>query len=152
MWGKGRPEAPFPIFSSRSLALSTAACTCPKYQPSHQQCGQLGRQSSFHRVACPAEPQGRAEWSWDAGAVASSWNKAPVSPCCSLSGPCLLPRGGFVRHHPHSTETGPAGRIRAASCMHLLGKRLELWSLPSSRRGKAGSNTSARTAAPAGPG
>ena len=44
------PEAPFPIFSSRSLALSTTACTCPKYHPSHQQCGQLRKQPSFHRA------------------------------------------------------------------------------------------------------
>lgn len=92
------PVFPFPVFSSRSLALSTTACTCPKYHRSHLRRGQLREQPSFHRGTgrCCSDMPSRAPGQ---GRVAlgcsccgpGSQSTAPWPPRYSPSGPCRLP-------------------------------------------------------------
>lgn len=113
--GKGRPEAPSPIFSSRSLPPSTAACTCPKYHPSHQQRGQLRKQPSFHRgtgECCsdmPSRAPGHGRAELGCSCCGRQREHSPVPPNCSRSDPCLLPGAvlsGITRHWPSLQDQG----------------------------------------------
>lgn len=150
------PVFPFPVFSSRSLALSTTACTCPKYHCSHLQRGQLRNQPLFHRGTgqrcsdMPSRAPGQGRVALGCSCCSRQPEHSPVAAPLLPEWTLLAPRSGFLWHHPHSTAIGPVRRIGAASHRHPLAKGLEHQSLPSSRGGKKGSSTSGRRAALAG--